>query len=382
MIYFDNAATTYPKPTEVAAAVNGALIKFGANPGRSGHDMSMLTAEKIYETRKKLSEFFGSGGAEYVCFTQNCTHAVNYALKGTLKPGDHVLISAVEHNAVYRPVFALSKNGISHDVVDVDVNDANRTVENFQKKIKKNTRMIAVSFSSNVFGIRNPVFELGKLSKDRNLKFLVDAAQGGGVCPIDMGSMNIDCLAIAGHKGLYGPMGVGALIVNDGAALDTIIEGGTGSGSRDKNQPLALPDRFESGTVNVSGICGLGAGVDFVNRIGLDNIEKHEIALVCHAFDRLSAMKHVALYFPRPNGGIFTPVLSFNINGRDSSLVAQYLNNANIAVRAGLHCAPLAHKRFGTLDSGTVRISPSVFSTKKEVDILCDTIEKIASTAL
>ena len=230
-----------------------ALEEFGANPGRSGHQMSMDTAEAIYECRREAASFFGAPSPDDVAFTINCTHAVNLALKGILKPGDHVVTSNLEHNAMMRPLEALRRKGISYTAAKVEPGDDDQTIRNFEEAIRPNTKMIACMHASNVFGVRLPIERLGELAKKRGLFFLVDAAQTAGILPIHMQEMGIDFLCIPGHKGLYGPMGTGMLVTDCGEKLDTLLEGGTGSRSVELTQPLYMPDRLESGTVNTPG---------------------------------------------------------------------------------------------------------------------------------
>lgn len=378
MIYLDNAATTWPKPPSVTQAVEHAMHAYGANPGRSGYQMSMETAEEVYRCRQLAAEFFhAKGGAECVAFTLNCTHAINFVLKGVLRPGDHVVVSNLEHNAMIRPLHALQKQSVSYSTaVVVPGNDA-QTVRNFAAQITPRTKMIACMHASNVFGIRLPIREIGKLAKQKHLLFLVDAAQSAGIIPIDMQACNIDFLCMPGHKGLYGPMGTGMLITDRGAELQTIIEGGTGSSSEDLNQPIYMPDRFESGTVNAVGIIGLRAGMDFVKGMGIPHLFHQELSLTTQLYDAFRRTPSVKLYTRRPSLEHDVPVLSFNINGLDSARVASMLDEKGIAVRAGLHCAPLAHQAFGTIQEGTVRVCPSCFTTRREINSLVEAVREI-----
>ncbi|MCI8497701.1 MAG: aminotransferase class V-fold PLP-dependent enzyme, partial [Clostridiales bacterium] len=353
MIYLDNAATTWPKPPSVMQAVEHAMHVYGANPGRSGYQMSMQTAEEIYRCRQTAAELFhADGGAECVAFTLNCTHALNFVLKGILNSGDHVVVSNLEHNAMMRPLHAMKQDGISFSTATVVPGNDAQTVRNFAAQITPSTKMIACMHASNVFGVRLPIREIGQLAKKRNLLFLVDAAQTAGIVPIDMQACGIDFLCMPGHKGLYGPMGTGMLITSKGPQLKTIIEGGTGSISEDLMQPAFMPDRFESGTINVVGAIGLRAGMDFVKEKGIPRMLRQELSLTTQAYDALRRIPSVRLYTRRPSLEHDVPVLSFNVAGMDSAQVGSLLDEKGIAVRAGLHCAPLAHQTFGTIHQG------------------------------
>ena len=250
MIYFDNAATTFPKPRQVTNAVNNALNHYGANPGRSGHNMSIAGAEEIYRCRSAAADMFHAPGPECVIFTLNCTHAMNMVLKGLLRPGDHVVTSCLEHNAVMRPLHALAANDITFTAAQIFPGDNDATVNAFRNALQPNTKLIVCMQASNVWGIRLPVERIAALGKQYEIPIAIDCAQSAGVIPIDMQESGFDYLCIAGHKGLYGPMGTGMLITANGSQLSTILEGGTGTGSVSYVQPETMPDRFESGTPN------------------------------------------------------------------------------------------------------------------------------------
>ena len=372
MIYLDNAATTGHKPEQVVRAVETALKRYSANPGRSGHIFSERTAGAVYSTRGKVANLFGADGPEQVVFTAGCTHSINCVIKGVLKKGDHIIVSSLEHNAVVRPII---KSGVEYDVASVSLTDDNLTVENFRRLIRPETRMIFVTAASNVIGKRLPLTALGRLCKERGLLFGVDAAQTAGVIPINMAESNIDFLCVAPHKGLYAPMGIGLLVARKNIE-NTLIEGGTGVDSRSLYQPESLPERLESGTVNVPGILGLSAGIDFVDSKGINRIYEHELQLVGMLYDGLRKMPDVILYTPRPDRG-YAPVISFNISDVPSSKIADFLNSNGIATRAGLHCAPSAHKVIGTIESGTVRVCPSVFNNQREIMFLLSVLKKV-----
>lgn len=371
MIYLDNSATTFPKPEPVHRAMAQALRLYGANPGRAGHRAAMRTAEAVYRARCTVAAFFGEDQVERVIFTPGCTQSLNMVLRGRLKPGDHVVISCLEHNAVYRPVAALAEEGIQHTVARVFPGDDGRTLESVESCLKSNTKMIVCTHGSNVFGIRLPVEEIGRLAHAHGAEMTVDAAQSAGVVGYDLRRSSIDFLCCAGHKGLYGPMGTGLLIARDGV-LQPFVRGGTGSLSALPEQPESYPDRLESGTPNVPGMLGLEAGIRFVQEKGVERIARYETGLVRRLYARMAEMPHVQLYTPLPEEGKSFPVLSFNVGDLPSEETARRLDRAGVAVRAGLHCAPLAHRWMGTMETGTVRVSVSVFNRPQEMDALAD----------
>ena len=376
MIYLDNSATTFPKPWIVQNAVNNSL-KYSANPGRSGHKLSIKASEEIFLARKTAAEFFNAKNETDVIFTLNCTMSMNMVIKGMLKSGDHVVVSEMEHNAVMRPLEKMAEKGVTFTQAAVFPEDNDKTVDSFRKAINAKTKMIICVHASNVWGIKLPIDRISALAHEYGLLFAVDAAQSAGIVPIDVQQSGIDFLCVAGHKGLYGVMGTGILILSENAIPDTIIEGGTGSNSVSFEQPQELPDRFESGTPNVSGIVGLRAGIQFVRQKKTENIAKHEFMLIQRLYRELAKMKKIRLYMPMPTPQYFVPILSFNIDGYDSETAAAILNKNNIAVRAGLQCSPAAHKMCGTLESGAIRISPSVSTKTSDIDYLVSVLKKL-----
>ncbi len=376
MIYLDNAATTYPKPQSVIKAVDDALKK-SANPGRSGHSLSQNTAVSVYQVREKLKDMFSAPSVENVIFTLNCTHAINYVLKGLLKSGDRIVTSSFEHNAVMRPLEKLKKQGVHVDIAESYPDDKEATVRSFSRLINTNTKLVICTAASNVIGLKMPIKEIGMMCKQFGTSFCVDAAQLAGICDINMKECNIDYLCIAAHKGLYAPMGTGVLITKDNR-LETIIEGGTGTASIMLDQPNDLPEMLESGTINVPGIIGIGAGIDFVKSKGFDKIYSHEMGLVKRLYKQLKSTPGVKLYTPEPDDN-YAPVLSFNINGLNSVESASKLNSLGFATRAGLHCAPFAHKRIGTIESGTVRICPSVFTSSQDIEKFAAAVRQVSA---
>lgn len=380
MIYFDNAATTFPKPMAVKNAVDEALLRYGANPGRSGHELAAQTARRVYETREKAAAFFGAGDVEQVVFTQNCTHALNIVIKGLLRPGDHVIISDLEHNSVLRPIYALAAKGVVTYSVAETFEDDNKTVASFCKAIRPGTRAIIATHASNVFGLKLPAKRLGALARKYGIYYVMDAAQTAGTEQIDMKEMQIDFLCTAGHKGLYGPTGTGLLITPYGGKLTPLTEGGTGSVSFDYAQPDFMPDRLESGTLGTMGIIGLGAGIDFVSRCGLETIAAREIQVLTAIYDKIQPCKEIILYTKRPAREAQEAVLSFNIEGLSSEETTRRLNDEGFAVRGGLQCAPLAHKKFGTAQGGTTRISVGAFNTMEQGCALANAVRRIAAS--
>ena len=376
MIYLDNSATTYPKPLKVRQAVANAM-QMSANPGRSGHDLALKSSEQIFLTRKAAADFFHFSKEENVIFTLNCTVAINIVLKGILKSGDHVVVSSLEHNAVMRPLEKLTQKGISYSVAEVFPCDNDKTVNSFRNAINGKTKLIMCTHASNVWGIKLPIERIAALAHEYGVLFAVDSAQSAGIVPIELDNSDIDFLCIAGHKGIYGPMGTGMLIISGNTIPDTLIEGGTGTDSISFRQPDELPERFESGTPNYSGIVGLRAGMDFVKNQKIETISKHEFMLIKHLYQELSKIPKVKLYLPEPDENYFVPILSFNIDGMDSENVSAILNKSGIAVRAGLQCSPMAHKMMGTLETGAVRISPSVFTKLSDINYLVSVIKKI-----
>ncbi len=367
MIYFDNAATTGVKPKSVVSAVNFAMQNLSANPGRSGHILSQKAEMAIYKCRTAIKEFFNANSENNVCFTLNCTQAINTVLYGVIGPKDHIIISSLEHNAVLRSVHKMHiETNAQYSIAEVDLLDDELTVENFRRNIRANTKLMIVTSASNVIGKKLPLQKLGKLCKENGVLFAVDAAQGAGIIPIDMKEMNIDYLCIAGHKGLYGPMGTGVLIAHKDLNK-VLVVGGTGVNSADFVQPIDLPERVESGTMNLPGIVGLGAGVSFVNNVGIRNIAHHDFEVCKIIYKGLKSIG-AETYLPYFDIDECVPVISFNVKGFSSEETASYLSKNNIAVRGGLHCSPLAHNQIKTSDRGTVRVSAAYFNTHTEAE--------------
>ena len=370
MIYFDNAATTGHKPQKVINAVNFALKNYSANPGRSGHKLSQKAETVVYNARECLSDFFGSTGAESVVFTQNCTHSINIVLKGILEKGDHIVISDMEHNAVMRPLKAM---GINYTQANVCLENDEQTVKNFLSAIKPETKMIFCTAASNVLGKILPLKKLGEICAKKGILFAVDAAQAAGVVPISISEMNINYLCIAAHKGLYCPMGLGVLIVN-GPIKKTIVEGGTGTESQNFDQPKIIPEMLESGTLNLPAIASVSEAVNFIKERKISILD-YENMLVKYFYR--NSPKDKIIFYTNPFFEGYAPVISFNVTGYSSDEVAKFLDNNGFALRAGLHCAPTAHKKINTLQHGTVRFSPSIFNNIKQVQLLINLLKKL-----
>lgn len=375
-VYFDNAATSFPKPSSVKAALADAVDRYGGNPGRGGHSYSINAAKIVFETRSIAAKMFGAS-VENVVFTLNCTHALNYAIKGILRPGDRMVISSMEHNSVARPSYALSKHGVRVDIATIGKTDE-ETLNSFSSLITSATRCVVCTAASNVTGRVMPIKEIAQLCRRRGVCFIVDAAQAAGIIPVSLkDGMNFICTA--GHKGLYGAPGTGLLISDGKFTPMTIIEGGTGATSAELSQTGFMPELLESGTVNTVGIASLNAGMKFVARMGIESVFNREDALCDMLIERISPIEEVTVY---RRGDRFVPIVSFNIEGIPSDTLASALSESGYALRGGLHCAPLAHKTLRTLPEGTVRFSPSVFSSEKDVKGLAEIIKKFAKHGL
>ncbi|MBP8912092.1 MAG: aminotransferase class V-fold PLP-dependent enzyme [Phycisphaerae bacterium] len=376
MIYLDNAATTWPKPDTVWEAVVACGKQKCGNPGRSGHRLAVEAAREVFAAREAVAELFNTGDSSRIVFTWNATGALNTALQGFLRSGGHVITSSMEHNSVMRPLHTLRERGLIKYTVIPCSPRGELDPDEVRKAATKSTRLIVLTHASNVCGTLLPVKEVKKLLPD--IPLLVDSAQTAGVLPVDVQDAGIDMLAFSGHKGLYGPMGTGGLCVGKEIRLEPFIQGGTGSRSEELSQPDYLPDALESGTLNVPGLSGLHAGVEFIRKEGLQTIRDHEISLTRLLLDGLSGNGKIRIH------GIQDPekqtaVVSITIDGKDPGEVARLLDrDFGIATRASLHCAPLAHRTLGTFPRGTVRFSMSYLNTKGDVQEAVRALEAIA----
>lgn len=377
MVYFDNAATSYPKPEVVYDSIMTAMREYGANPGRSGHKMALKAGRGIFETRELICKLFNSNNPMNVIFTFNATEALNIGIKGVLREGDHVITTSMEHNSVLRPIKYLERFGVESTIVKAD-SKGRINPKDIEKSIKNNTKLIVCTHISNLTGTIMPIEEIGSISKENGIIFMVDASQSAGVYDIDVEKMNIDLLAFPGHKGLLGPQGTGALCIKDGLELQSYMQGGTGSSSHSLDHPEILPDKFESGTTNGPGIIGLGAGIKYILDKGMHNIREHEESLAMHFIEEAKKIDGVTLYGPL-DVKQQAAVVALNIKDADSSEVSYILDQEyDIAVRPGLHCAPLAHETINTLEQGAVRFSFGLFNTHEEVDYCIKALKDIA----
>ncbi|MBR5438632.1 MAG: aminotransferase class V-fold PLP-dependent enzyme [Clostridia bacterium] len=363
MIYFDNAATGGYKPNLVLDKVVYALKNLNANAGRSGHELSKIGAQMIYDARKKLSQFFNNGQIERVVFTKNCSEALNTAIYGLLKKGDHVITTVFEHNSVLRPLFNLQKKGLITLSIVKPSNKEFITKLDIERVITPNTKLVVVNHASNVTGTLNDVIGIGEFLKDKNVTFLVDGAQSGGHIKIDMQNNFIDVLCLAGHKGLYGIQGSGVLIFNEKTEILDSFQGGTGTETFNSLQPSFYPERLEYGTLNLPAICSLYEGVKYIEN-GLEIISKTLLDYTEFLILELEKINGVKVFSRKNECGI----VSFLLSNMPSSEASETLSsNYGICVRGGYHCAPLMHKFLGTEDSGVIRVSLSPHNTKQEL---------------
>lgn len=377
LIYLDNAATSFPKPDIVYEAIMDAMREYGANPGRSGHKLALKAGRAIYETRELLAAFFNIEDPMRIIFTPNATDGLNLGIKGLLKPGDHVITTSMEHNSVLRPLKALEKIGVKTTIVQCD-EEGSVDTRDIEEAINQNTKLILTTHASNVTGTILPIKAIGDIAKKHKLVYMVDAAQTAGVYPIDVANMNIDILAFPGHKSLLGPQGTGGIYIREGIEIGNIKEGGTGSKSDSLIQPEIYPDKLESGTPNMPGIVGLGAGLKYIVDRGIEDIREHERKLTKIFIDGLKEIKDAKIYGPC-DVDKQAPVVSINIGEEDSSEVSYILDQVfDIAVRPGLHCAPLAHKTIGCYEQGCVRFSIGPFNTVKDIETALEAVNSIS----
>jgi cysteine desulfurase/selenocysteine lyase len=379
MIYLDNAATSWPKPAQVLKAMTGVLERAGGNPGRSGHGLSIAAAREIYKAREDIARFFQALDPLRVIFTSSATHAINLALKGILKPGDRVVTTSMEHNSVMRPLRNLERKGIRLSVVQC-ATDGSIDIGDIARSVNSDTRLVICTHASNVTGTILPVAEIASIVHRAGALLLVDAAQTAGVIPINMPAMGIDLLAFTGHKELQGPQGIGGLIISnavDVSQFEPLIDGGTGSNSEFEEQPDALPDKFESGTLNLPGIAGLHAGLRWIMDKGIETNQLHLKCLVRALIEGLSCLPRLKMYGTL-DLELSVAVLSFTVAGKNVSDIGFRLNEEyDIMCRVGLHCAPAAHKTIGSFPEGTVRLAPGVFTTMDDVRATIQAVERI-----
>lgn len=378
-VYLDNASTTFPKPKVVTDSIYNYLVNVGGNANRSNHSNSLESNRQLYIARQRICNFFNYDKVENVIFTNNITMSLNMLIKGTLKNGDHVITSTMEHNSVIRPIISCKENLD----IEVDIIPCSSTgfidVSSISKAIKDNTKLIILSHASNVIGSIQPIKSIGKICKERGIFFILDSAQTAGVIDIDMNDVNANAIAFTGHKSLLGPQGIGGFIIDDSLNnnCSSILHGGTGSFSHSLYQPNFLPDKFEVGTLNMPGIIGLSSAIEFINEVGLKTIKDKNSYLLNRLLNGLLNIEGYSVYGDI-SGKNITTCISFNYKDYDSAETSYYLESNGIKNRSGLHCAPLAHKNINTYPSGTVRLSISYFNTKEEIDYSLNVLNKIS----
>ncbi len=379
MIYLDNAATSFPKPEAVYQALDRFARQDLANPGRAGHKMALAAERALDDTRHLLNQFFNGEGPERFVFTLNCTDALNMAFKGVLAEGDHVVTTDLEHNSVSRPLRAMELAGkITLTRIHAD-GGGTIDPDEIRRAIAPRTRLIALTHASNVLGTVQPIAAVGRIARESDLLFLVDAAQTAGVVAIDVQAMNIDLLAFPGHKSLLGPTGTGALYVGPRAQVRAWREGGTGGDSSSETQPREFPYYLEGGTPNVLGVAGLAAGLKYVQEQGLDKIREHEVALTERLRRRLDEIDGYEI-FGHKDASQRVGTLSFRSETLPAAELGGILDQSfDIAIRPGLHCAPYIHRSLGTFPEGTARVSPGAFNTEEDIDRLARALAEIAA---
>lgn len=380
-IYFDNASTTFPKPPEVAESVYQYMTGSGVNINRGCYNSAYEVEELVLETRQLLCDLFDGPDCRNVIFTKNVTESLNVLIKGFLHPGDHVLVSSMEHNAVMRPLVQMQHAGCSFSRIPCNT-DGTLQLESMEHCLQENTKAVIMMHGSNVCGTMMPLTEVGAFCQKHGLKFIVDCAQTGGTWPISMKSMHIDALAFTGHKGLMGPQGIGGFILAEGMEkeIEPLLSGGTGSISHTEEVPLFMPDRFEPGTMNLPGIIGLHAGLLWIQQTGLDTIREHELGLTQYFIDRLKPFEADGKIriLGKHNCEHRTGVVSIQTLTKELSEVAFELDDSyGIMTRVGLHCAPSAHKTLQTFPTGTIRFSFGYWNTKEQVDVALKALEEI-----
>ncbi len=379
MYYFDNAATSYPKPEGVYEELIDIMKTRGANPGRGSHTMALNASRVIYDTRCKLAKLFNIENPLNIAFTHNATHSLNMAIKGYLRKGDHVVTTSLEHNSVLRPLYSLEEDfGLELTIVEAD-SDGGIDTETLLSAIREDTKAVVMTHASNLTGTILPVKEIGRVCSERGITLIVDASQSAGYLDIDVEDMNIDILCFTGHKSLYGPQGTGGIYIKDGIKLSPLMEGGSGSHSKLKRHPREMPDLLEYGTLNAPAIGALGVGIDFITEIGLEKIRSHEEELVKTFIEGIADLPHIEIYGRTEEKR--TPVVTLNIEGADPAEVSQLLDEEyNIATRPGMHCAPLAHRSIGTYETGAVRFSFGYFNTLEEINYVVNALKEIVES--
>ena len=378
-LFLDNAATSFPKPDSVYRAMDAVMREIGVAPGRGGYRQSIAAARLVFETRSALAGFFGVSDSSRLIFTHSATESLNLAVSGLLQPGDHVVSSTVEHNALLRPLHLAANRGVEVTFVPADREGLVFAAE-IARALRPNTRLVALAHVSNVTGTVQPIGEIARAARSGGALFLVDAAQSAGYLPLHAEAMGIDLLAAPGHKGLMGPPGTGILAIAKGVRLNPLLVGGTGGNASSPEQPEQLPERFESGTTNTAALAGLKAGLEFILETGMETIRAKGTLLTGQLLAGLTAIPGVTVYGPL--AGERAGAVSFNLEGRDPAEIGFLLDaEYGIAVRAGLHCAPDVHRTIGTYPAGTVRVSPGFFNTEDEIAFFLKAVRELQGTA-
>jgi cysteine desulfurase family protein len=382
LIYLDNGATSFPKPEDVYVFMDRYYRQFGVNPGRSGYDLCMEAGEVVEETRQMLTEFFNGEDPNRLCFSYNSTDALNIIIFGMLQKGDHAISTTIEHNSVLRPLYHLSQKGVEVDYIPFDDRGFVHP-DDFEDKLKANTKLVIVNHASNVIGTIQPIKEIGELCRKHGVPFAVDASQSAGKIPVDIEELNIDIVAFTGHKSLLGPTGIGGLYVREGVDIKHTRAGGTGVRSAVRTHLDEYPYRLEYGTHNTLGIAGLNAGIKWIQKMDMDKLHEHEMLLTTRLRDGLKDVEGVTLYCQDDLSGHIS-VFLFNINGFEAMNTGTMLDvDYNIACRTGLHCAPLVHKQLGLIDiHGGVRFGIGPFNTEEHIQIAVDAVKEIARSRL
>lgn len=375
--YFDNSATSNPKPISVIEKVAEALTKYNGNPGRSGYKKAIKIDREIYNVRTKIAEFFNIKNPLQIAFTANASESLNFAIKGAGLENCHIISSIFEHNSVLRPLnYLKDEKNVSLSFIE-PARNSEELIKNISLLLKDDTRAIVLNHISNVTGNIMDIETVGRFCKEKNLLFIVDVSQSAGFLKIDVEKCNINILCFTGHKSLFGIQGTGGIYVAEEITLNPLLEGGTGSFSKLPRQPKTMPELLECGTINTPGILALGAGIDFINSVGIENIQNHEYELTKKFIDEISKIKNVIVYGDKEN--FRGPVVSINIKNLPASDFSAILDEEfNICTRGGFHCAPLAHKYLNTYENGAVRFSFGYFNTFEEIDYAINAIKEVS----
>lgn len=377
MIYFDNAATSFPKPSSVAIAVAKAINSLG-NPSRGTYKLSLDASRTVYNAREKIAKLFNLDNPLRVAFTSNATESLNIAIKGCFGSNNHIITTEMEHNSVLRPIYALRETGTEVSIIKCN-SLGNLEYSQFEAEIRPNTKAIICTHGSNLTGNLTNIKIIGEICKKHNLLFILDASQTAGIFPIDMKANSIDILCFTGHKALYGPQGTGGICVRDNINIRPLKTGGSGSMSYSKHHPSAMPDALEAGTINSHSIAGLLAGMEFIEQTGMKNIREHELKLMQHFYNGVKNISGIKIYGDF-NTLLRVPIVSLSIHDYDSNSISEALSDTyNIATRAGSHCAPLMHESLGTKKYGLVRFSFSYFNTEEEISFAINAIKELSN---